>query len=263
MHVERRAVNLAADSESPLLDELLQFGREANIRELCLPRSLNAETLDQLDAVAGRKRWLLKGEALFRQGFGLHAVYVVISGIIRTTVNDGDGRAQITGFYFPSELLGLDAWHAREHVCTATAITATVAHVIPIHRLDEVSAKVPAVFKALARVLSKSVAEHEELLLVVNQRTAVDRVAILLFSLACRFGRQGRPVLKIPMTIPRGDIANYLGLAKETVSRALAELQSMGVVAGRGRSVQIADMQRLTRLVVKGNSPSDPDDRMP
>lgn len=239
-------------SRSLHISELLRSSREASIQELCLPHSLGPKALIQLEGGASRERRLRRGERLFRQGHGLHALYVVTRGLLKTVIVDREGREQITGFHFPYELVGLDALHIREHVCMAVAVKASGVRVLPLHRLEDAMQRVPALREAIGRLIGKVLVEHEQLLMVVNQRSAVERVAILLFSLACRLGRDDQASTTISLGMSRAEIANYLGLAPETVSRAIRKLQHAGILEGRGKHMRIVDPARLAEWAVSG-----------
>lgn len=236
----------------PRLVDLLRYAQEASIDELCLPHSLEPQALRTLCDLGVRERQLASGEPLFRQGQGLHAVYIVSRGLIETAVLDHGGHHQITGFHLPHDLVGLDAFHLREHVCTATAREVSAVWTVPVHRLEELMDRIPSLRRAVGDVISKNLAEHEQLLMVVNQRAATERVAILLFSLSCRLGTDGVAASEIPLAMSRAEMANYLGLAKETVVRVIGELEKARVILrqGNGKRLRVVDPAVLARLAV-------------
>lgn len=236
----------------PRVEDLLRASREAGVQELCLPHALGPESLIQLNGKATSVRQLKRGESLFRQGYGLHALYMVTDGLLKTLISDGKGREQITGFHFPSELVGLDAYHNRQHVCMAVAVVPSIVRIIPLHHLVEAMAEAPVLHEALERLISRTLAGYEQLLMVINQRTSIERVSIFLFSLACRLGHNGRAATSFPLLMSRADIANYLGLATETVSRAISRLHEEGVVKGAGKQIRIINPERLGQLAFMG-----------
>jgi len=241
-----------AQGHAPYISDLLRMSREASIHELCLPHALSPQALEELKKSGARARELKRGERLFRQGYGLHAVYAVSAGLLKTVMVDSEGREQIIGFHFPRDLVGLDALHHRAHVCMATAVVASRVCVIPLHALEQTQTQAPALRGAFERLISKALAEHEQLLMVVNQRSAVERIAVLLFSLACRMGQNEEPATELSLPMPRTDIGNYLGLATETVSRAIHDLQTAGVLEGHGKHLRIVDPRRLAEWAISG-----------
>lgn len=239
----------------PRINELLRVGRDASIQELCLPHALDPSATAELDGSMTRERQLRRGQTLFRQGHGLHALYVPSQGVIKTVLVDGGAeKPQVLGFHFPGELVGLDALYRREHVCTAVAAAPSRVQVLPLHRLEEAMHQVPALREAIDALIRKSLVEYEQLLAVVNQRPALERVSVFLFSLSCRLGQDSRAASELSLPLSRGDIANYLGLASETVSRAISRLQAVGILEGYGRRMRIADPQRLREWAVWGRA---------
>ncbi|MES1935755.1 helix-turn-helix domain-containing protein [Salinisphaera hydrothermalis] len=237
--------------------DLLHYSRSASINELCLPHALSPLAMAQLGDDVSRERRLVRGERLFRQGHGMHALYCVIDGMLKTVIVDDEGREQITGFHFRTELVGLDALPRREHVCMATAITTTRVRVLPLHRLQDAMQQAPALRDALVALVGRALAQHEQLLLVVNQRRSTERVAILMLSFACRLGRNGSVARTFRLSMSRAEIANYLGLAQETVSRAFRRLEKAGILEVQGKQLQIVDAALLIQCAVAGWSEQD------
>lgn len=232
--------------------DLLQYSRNASINELCLPHALPPLALAQLGDEVARERRLVRGERLFRQGHGMHALYCVTEGVLKTVIVDDEGREQITGFQFPTELVGLDALPRREHVCMSTAVTASRVRILPLHRLQDAMQHAPALRDALVSLIGRALAQHEQLLLVVNQRSSIERVAILMLSFSCRLGFNGSIASVFRLSMSRAEIANYLGLAQETVSRAFQRLEKAGILAVRGKQLRIVDAALLIECAVSG-----------
>lgn len=234
------------------IGDLLHYGQQASPQALCLPHELGARGLRQIESLPMREHHLARGELLFRQGHGLHALYLVTRGVFKTALVDSMGQSQIMGFHYPRQILGLDAFHSRQHICMASVIIDSAVRVLPLHCLNAVIHEVPALQETLSRLLSQSLAEHEQLLMIVNRRSADQRVAILLFSLACRLGRDGRAARELTLPMSRADFGNYLGLAVETVSRALRELQEAGLITRAGRrTLYILDHERLGQYITE------------
>lgn len=240
------------DPDNIRVSDLLRYSRNASINEMCLPHALSSLAMSQLDDEVSRERRLARGERLFRQGHGMHALYCVTEGVLKTVIVDDEGREQITGFHFRTELVGLDALPRREHVCMATAITASCVRILPLHRLQEAIQHAPALRDALVYLVGRVLAQHEQLLLVVNQRNSIERVAILMLSFSCRLGFDGHIASTFRLSMSRAEIANYLGLAQETVSRAFQRLEKVGILAVRGKQLRIIDAARLIDCAVSG-----------
>lgn len=234
----------------PTLEHLLARGRQASLDALCRPHVLGELGRRQIDSLPVRRRALAAGEMLYRPGDGLHAVYLVNAGLFETSLVNLDGDTQVTGYHFPGELVGLDAFQARAHVCCATAAIDSAVQVLPVHRLNALVHRVPALSATLTRLLSENVTEHQELLMLINTQTARQRVASLLFSFVCRLGRDNSPAHELNLAMSRTSIASYLGLAVETVSRSLQDLESQRILDRAGnRRIYIRDHDALAALI--------------
>jgi CRP/FNR family nitrogen fixation transcriptional regulator len=174
-----------------------------------------AELLHRLGA---RTRYA-KDEEIFFQEEPAEQVRMVLSGAVRTTRLLGDGRRQIGAFYYPGELIpetGPVHRFTAEAICDTTVLAMRGSAFVGDRRLDQ------AIWEATRRELERT----QDHVLVLGRKTACERVASFLMSLAQRGG--AGPQVSMPMS--RQDVADYLGLTIETVSRMLTQLQSAEVV---------------------------------
>jgi CRP/FNR family nitrogen fixation transcriptional regulator len=180
-----------------------------------------------------------RGREIFAEGDAVDAVYKVVSGAVRSVRLLSDGRRQITDFYLPGDMFGVEFGSARR--CGAEALCDAVVVVARRSGLMADSREGPRVWGRVVEELQRSQAH----VLTLGRRSAAERVASFLIDLAERLG--GKAEFELPMS--RQDIADYLGLTIETVSRTLTQMQADGLVALRGcRRVRLADRQALQQL---------------
>lgn len=251
MIIEMDAVGCAQVPICTLADVVGQ-SRKASIHELCLPRTVDAQIQNRIGHWTGRDRHLRRGESVFRQGDGLHSVYMLKRGTLKTVLVSEYVEDQILAFHFPGELLGLDALNRRAHICSAVAMEPCRVVVVPVTRLETLMNSTPALQQAMLQLVGSALAEHQQLLAVINRRTALERVAVLLLSLCCRLGNGELPANEFIMPVSRADMANYLGLATETVSRCISRLHQEGTLAGQGKRIRVVDLPGLMRCAVSG-----------
>lgn len=228
--------------------------KECTLGELCLPLGLNDTDVGALDRAIKRRRTLKKGELVYRFGDPLRSLYAVKSGAVKTTGLMEDGRAQVTGFYLPGELLGFDAINADEHPCSAEALETTEVCEIPFTDLEALASKVPGLQHQLFKVMSREIVHEEQHLMMLGRMTAEERLASCLLSFSRRQARLGQSADKLHLAMSRQDIGDYLGLALETVSRLFSRFQEEGTINVQGRNIELLDMECLKSLANgKGN----------
>jgi CRP/FNR family transcriptional regulator, nitrogen fixation regulation protein len=173
------------------------------------------------------------GSEIYGQGEKVTGLYQVEYGAIRVYRLLADGRRQISAFYLASEIFGFEA--DRIHHFFAEALVSTGVRVIrPSVAADMSAGLLPLALKSLTRA--------QEHLLVLGRQTALERVAAFLVDLAERQG--GLSHMEIPMS--RMDIADYLGLTIETVSRAFSKLKQTHIIRlSSSRSIEILKWDSL------------------
>jgi CRP/FNR family transcriptional regulator len=206
--------------------------------------------MDSLDAIIKRGRPIQKGEHLFYQGDEFKSLYAVRTGTIKTYTLTNDGDEQITGFHLASELVGLESYDSLTHPSSAKALETTNVCEIPVDRLDELAGKMPELRRQLMRLMSKELREEQQMMLLLSKKSAEERIASFLINLAARFKRRGFSGTAYRLTMSRADIANYLGLAVETVSRVFTRFQKQNLLeaTGSAKDVVIGNFAELTAM---------------
>ncbi len=235
---------------SPILDlaDLRRGCDHCTLQQLCLPAGIGAEDLRRLDSIVKRRRPITREQRLFRAGDPLQAVYVTRDGAFKTVVTNEEGEEQIIGFHLPGELIGLDALGSGVHRCEAIALATANVCEVPFAELAGVAAQIPGLQQQLLRVIGQSVNRDQDHLDILARRQASERIALFLHGLTERYRHIGESATSIKLPMSREDIARFLGLALETVSRGFTRLQDDGVISVIGRRIEILDLPELDRL---------------
>ncbi|MDZ7749841.1 MAG: helix-turn-helix domain-containing protein [Halofilum sp. (in: g-proteobacteria)] len=241
---------MAPDQHERVVDlrRLRRSCRECSLRTLCLPAGIPPADMEQLDRVVQSRLPLDRGQSLFRAGDRLEHLYAARSGTLRTAQPGSEGDEQVIGFHLPGELAGLEAISDDTHHCDAVALERTSVCAVPFGRLQEVAARVPALQSQFHRLISRELVQDQQHLIALGRRTARERLALFLHSLAQRLEASGLDGCELRLVMSRDDIANYLGLALETVSRLLTKLTEEGVIDVERRRVRIVDPVALARV---------------
>lgn len=172
-------------------------------------------------------------------------VYSLTSGLLRLSKLLPDGRRQIAGFLFPGDFLGITM--EEEHAFTAEAVAPSSLCKFPRRQFDEFIARHPALERRLYAVAAHELAAARQQLVLLGRKTATERIASFLLMLAGRCHSRATDEVAFPMS--RADIADYLGLRIETVSREISALKAARVIQLTGRqSFRMIDRARLDQL---------------
>jgi CRP/FNR family transcriptional regulator len=221
---------------------------DCRLNALCLPVGIAPAELAELDRIIRRRRPVARGDHLFVCGDRFRSIYAVHSGSLKTYRMTEDGREQVTGFFLPGELVGLDAIGHDEHRGAARALETAGVCEIPFADLEALGERIPGLSKQLLRIMSREMHADHLLLMLLGKRSADERLAAFLVSLSQRFGARGYSATEFHLSMSRIDIGNYLGLAVETVSRLFGRLQRQGILEVRNRLVCLRDPARLHEL---------------
>jgi len=232
MQGSRKVVNIT---------RLRQACRSCSLVELCLPMGLNTDDIQQLESIVQVKGPLEKGAHLFREGDSFQAIFAVRTGALKTYSLDADGREHVLGFHLPGELLGFDAIYPRYNRCSAMTLADTSVCILPFNQLAELAQKVAGLQATILRLMSKNLSISVNL---ATDHTAEERLAGFLLSIAQRTGEG----TELRLVMPRRDIASYLRLATETVSRLLARFQQEGLLEVHRKHVRLIDLDGLREL---------------
>jgi CRP/FNR family transcriptional regulator len=247
--------------EIPRRHNLIRELRQTNcgdcaLNPVCLPPAVDEGEIQQLDDIITRNRPLARGGVLFDEGTAFEAVFAVRSGAIKTISNTPSGEEQVTGFYLPGEIVGLDSIGnpTGTYGSTAIALETTAVCALPFDALQDLAGKLPSLQHHLFRLMSSEIRADQQIMQLVGRRTAEERIATFLLTLAARYKRRKLSENQLHLPMSRSDIANHLGLALETVSRLFTRLQTQEVLRVNGRDVEIIDRARLL-LLANGGEP--------
>jgi CRP/FNR family transcriptional regulator len=220
-----------------------------NLRELCLPGGVCIEDLEQVQNIVYARRRIKRGESLFASGDSFTSVYAIRSGFFKTSVVDGEGREQVTGFFMGGELLGMDGIGAGRHNGTAVALEDSEVCVMPYSLIEQMARDYPALQRHLHSVLSREIVRDHGVMMLLGSMRAEERLAAFLSNLSKRFLRRGYSQSDFHLRMTREEIGSYLGLKLETVSRLFSQFQKDGLIAVEQKHVHILDIGGLEKVL--------------
>lgn len=217
------------------------------LNQVCLPPSVDEEEVYLLDDIIARNRPLARGGVLFHEGTPFSSLFAVRSGAIKTYTSTPSGEEQVTGFYLPGEIFGLDSIGNPngKYGSTAIALESTTVCMLPFDALDALALKLPGLQRHLFQLMSSEIRADQHILQLVGRRTADERIANFLLTLSARYKRRRLSENHLYLPMSRSDIANHLGLALETVSRTFTRFRQLDVLRVSGRDIEITNRQQL------------------
>jgi CRP/FNR family transcriptional regulator, nitrogen fixation regulation protein len=186
-----------------------------------------------------------RGAEIFGEAEPAEYVYQVIDGAVRSYKLLSDGRRQIGAFHLVGDIFGLE--NGGMHRFTAEAIIDTTVRLVKRVSLAHVAETDATVARDLLNMTANNLQHAENHMLLLGRKTSLERVAAFLLEMDSRLTAAG--VMALPMC--RRDIADYLGLTLETVSRALSVLHDKGVLGFLGqtqRQIVLLDRPKLAEL---------------
>jgi CRP/FNR family transcriptional regulator, nitrogen fixation regulation protein len=201
------------------------------IRHASASRTLNvvradtvkADSLSQSMDLMGATMAYPRNSEIFGEGEPAEYLYKVMSGSVRTYKILRDGRRQVGGFYLPGDIFGLE--FADDHTLSAETIADTKVMVIKRTALDTLAGRNASIAQQLFALTGRELGRVQDRIMLLI-KSAQERVAAFLLEMAERASESN--VVELPMS--RQDIADYLGLSLETVSRTLSALETAAAI---------------------------------
>jgi CRP/FNR family transcriptional regulator len=213
----------------------------------CLSRDLLGSERTRFASVVKRRRILERGDKLFIAGDRFYALYILHSGSAKSFLIAESGEHQVTGFHMPGELIGIDGLSNHIHAyCVEMLETSSVCE-LPMPELDRMIATSWALRHRFLSLISRALIEEQQMLLTLGKLNAEQRLAQFLLSMAKRYAALGSSATEFNLSMSRYDIASYLGLVVETISRMMRRFQEHGAIEVRRRWVHIINHDKLRK----------------
>ena len=232
---------------SPINDDgdALRFCSTCAFSSACLSQGYNKSALAELHVLVEHIGPIAEGQHVFREGDPFTAIAAVRAGTVKTYVIDSVGHEQVLGFHLPGELIGLSAISNARYPCNAVALDTVMLCRFSFPQLALLATRMPGLQEQLFRLLSQDIGKAA---LLAGDYSADERMAAFLVSLSRRYAARGFSAKRFHLTMGRTDMANYLRLAPETVSRVLRRFQDEGLVEVDRRELEIRNMEKLHAL---------------
>ena len=211
---------------------------------LCIPMLLN----NTLHTVLDRKKSYIKDEILIHENTSFTKLFIIHSGALKTYVTTSNVNEQINGFYLPGDIVGLDSISTKVYNYSIKALNNVSICELRYDELMDLVDTNKTTRDMIFKLLSNDIYNFQKLVLCYSQKKADERLAYFIYSLYKRYEKRGHTSLNIKLSMSRTDIANYLGLTIETVSRILTKFQELDILSVKGKYIFIKNLNALIVL---------------
>jgi CRP/FNR family transcriptional regulator len=214
-------------------------------RHLSVCAALSSPELVMFDQLVQHREYPPKS-VLFEQGAAAGFVFSVSEGTIRLVRLLSDGRRQIVGFAIKGDFLGVGL--ESQYEFTAEAVDTARVCRIPHHGFEVMADEKPHLLRKLHEIASRELHHSHDQMVLLGRKNAEERVAAFLISHRDRLARVSSCTVTIPLPMSRSDIADYLGLTIETVSRTISKLAREKLIVVVPDGVRLLDPDRIAAL---------------
>lgn len=192
------------------------------------------------------------GQRLYHTGQPFQAIHLVQVGSYKTCELAEDGREQVTGFKMRGDLVGVESIGLLEHASDVVALEDSEAWELPYPAVLKACLHMPEFHARLTSALAAEIRCDRSWMLMLGTLAAERRVAAFLLDVAARYARLGYSARHFILRMSRIDMASFLALKHETVSRALSHLHDLNFITVQRREVQVLDVEGLRAMAGVG-----------
>jgi CRP/FNR family transcriptional regulator len=191
---------------------------------------------------------LSAGQYLYHAGQPFQSLYLINSGFLKTVELADDGRDQVTGFRMRGDFLGAESIGLKTYACGAVSLESGEAWELPYPAMLTACREIPELQARLTAALAQEIRDDHAWMLAIGTLNAEQRVASFLLDVAKRYARLGYSARHFMLRMRRTDMANFLALKHETVSRVMSRLDDLRLISVERREVHVLDDSGLRAM---------------
>jgi len=241
--------NISAQMTSSNDDSNYVACENCAMNPICQPVLSQQNSISLTDHYLNKRISIKAGEKLFNKDDVLTSIYAVCSGSFKRCKENSDNDNNILGFRFSGELLGEDAIFHKKYNYQVVALEDSSVCKVSVDELINCSTMVPQLQSQLIELLSQqSHVNQQEFNCLVAKKSAESLVASFLLNVIERNKHNTEQIHVISLAMSRDNLANFLGLRRETLSRIFSKLQKNELITVKGKNITIINIEKLTLL---------------
>ncbi len=222
---------------------------DCSMNSVCQPVSTAKQSLNLSDSYLQKRVSSKNGDILFHQAAPLTDIFAVSSGMFKLCQNTDDGEENIIGLRFPGELIGEDALYLKNYNYTAIAIGDSSVCIVSVEQMTSCGKLVPEIQQNLIELLSRqSYVRQRNFQAYIGKKSADSLLAAFLLNIIERNADYTQSNDSIELPLSRNEVANFLGLRRETLSRVFSKFQKEQLIQVESKKIQLLEQNKLIKL---------------
>lgn len=218
------------------------------VKTLCLGGDLDDRQIVGLAGLVVQKRKVMRGEVIYEEGASFANLFTVASGALKSVVRLEDSAERIANLSFRGDLAGFAGAYSGAYTETQIALENCIVCVIPYPHLLEYIHHDRMVGRQFHRLVSRIMAQRQQAMIYTASSSAELRVSGFLLWFSDRLAERRQRPTEFSLPVSRNDLATFVGLRVETVSRAFTRLRELCLIETNGRKIRIMDLYALRKL---------------
>jgi CRP/FNR family transcriptional regulator len=216
---------------------------------ICSPVNVGGHTYDFTGKMVNRRHYFKKGEMIFQQGEQATLIYAISAGSLKLTA-DVKNSDRVIDFRIPGELVDICSLNEGIYNYNAQALEDTYLCEIGKETLNDIASQIPEVQGRLMKVVSQELTNIQKSSMLLHGNVgSEEKIAAFILNLAWRYLNSGYSCTEFKLNMTRTDIADFLGLSKETIIRLFKKLQQNNLIYIDGKKVRIPNINELQKFV--------------
>jgi CRP/FNR family transcriptional regulator len=222
---------------------------KCHLSPLCSPVTVGAHAYDFTGKMVNRRHHFKRGEMIFKQGDKAELIFAISAGSLKLIAHVKDND-RVIDFRIPGELIDVCSLNEGSYAYSAQALEDIYLCEIGKETLNDIASQIPEVQGRLMKVVSQELINiQKSSMLMHGNINSEEKIAAFILNLAWRYKNSGYPYTHFKLNMTRTDIADFLGLSKETVIRLFKKLQKNKLIQIEGKNIRIDSVDALQSFV--------------
>lgn len=223
--------------------------KNCHLLKLCIAAKLNESELNEFSELVIRRRNFQKGEVPFLAGYEARSLYMIRTGSMKSYIDSIDGERHITSFQFPGDLFGMDGIEDKVHVSSIQALESTSVCELNFKAFEQLGERIPMLQHQMLRFFSREILRKNNVLMLLSNMLGKRRFASFLIDISKSINAHNLITHNFNLSMKRRDIANYLGMTIESLSRLFSRFQELKLINVKNSRIEINDFDGLQDIV--------------